>query len=84
MTTETRWHRHWTWRPKSKRFASFLRQPRYITTDIAQVMRSRYPYGRLSETTPQMYYLSLLSVLHRWTGVVLYWEDEESGNVDQR
>ena len=45
-----------------------LRKPLWYTRDVDRVDASPYPYG-LSES--RGYYLSLLGVLHRWTGLTL-------------
>lgn len=65
---------------------AFLRKPRFHTTDLARVDASPYPYGPCREhplnwkdapvEAPECYTLSVLSVLHRWTGLTLVWRNE--------
>lgn len=47
-----------------------LRYPLIFTDDRARVEESPYPYGE-SAVTSGVYYLSLLGILHRWTGLTL-------------
>jgi len=47
-----------------------LLKPRFHSTDLARVEASPYPYGLCREHLG-CYYLSLLSILHRWTGLTL-------------
>lgn len=57
-----------------------LRKPRFWTTDIDRVDRSPYPYGRggiSADENTDRFYLSLLSILHRWTGLTLIVLEEE-------
>lgn len=50
-----------------KRLLRFLTKPRYWTNDRRKADLSPYPYG----VDRDCYYLSILSVLHRWTGLTL-------------
>lgn len=58
-----------------------FRIPIWKTTDVARVDRSPYPYGAIPVVTDDsiefVYYLSILSVLHRWTGLAVRWKGEE-------
>lgn len=83
MTKQTRLHKHWAVTVRSERLMEFLRKPRWWTTDAARVDRSPYPYGvrtgaeiktrHVSPPAPDHFYLSILSVLHRWTGFSIRW-----------
>lgn len=58
-----------------------LRRPVWWSSNIEKVDRSPYPYGPdpAWEGPPMdapRFYLSALSVLHRWTGLTLWVEDE--------
>lgn len=69
-------HRHRTVKIRNQGLLRFLRTSLYQTTDRAKVDRSPYPYGvmvDLSADNPlgEIYYLSVLSVLHRWTGLTI-------------
>jgi hypothetical protein len=55
----------------------FLRKPRWFVYDRVKAEKSAYPYGVVSNVVPPMYYLSLLGVLHRWTGLTLFYADED-------
>lgn len=60
------------------RWTGFLIKPRYKTKDKKRVDSSPYPYGCLftpPNTPDQIYYLSILGVLHRWTGLTLEVEE---------
>ena len=61
-------HKHIEVKVKNPRLIGFLRKPRYRTTDKWRVYYSPYPYTRESKG---VYHLSLLGVLHRWTGLTL-------------
>lgn len=76
MTQQTRLHKHWGVTVRSERLMEFLRKPRWWTTDVARVDRSPYPYGVMmgNEPVEEIYYLSVLSVLHRWTGFSIRWD----------
>lgn len=57
-----------------RRLVRFLRRPRWSTRDARRVNRSPYPYGVNPSTNhlvDETYYLSILGVLHRWTGLTL-------------
>lgn len=47
-----------------------LTRPLVHSRDLPRVDRSPYPHGPC-EDHPGCYYLSALSVLHRWTGLTL-------------
>jgi hypothetical protein len=53
-----------------------LTAPLYCTGNLRKVDRSPYPYGPCVEHTGH-WYLSTLSVLHRWSGLALWLPDEE-------
>lgn len=60
---------------------AFLCKPRYHTTDVPKVDASPYPYGMCRDHWSDngvitCYYLSILSVLHRWTGLTLLMKDK--------
>jgi hypothetical protein len=72
----TEGHRHRTVRVRhGGRLRRFLTKPRWHTTDIRRVDLSPYPYGMCTQhhslTWPECWYLSILSILHRWTGLTL-------------
>lgn len=53
-----------------------LQRPLITTTNLPRVEASPYPYGILLDGQIQpdpreVYYLSALSILHRWTGLTL-------------
>lgn len=67
-------HKHWTIKVKQdSRIVRFMRKPRLLTDNVRRVDRSPYPYGILVPPRDRhtWYYLSILSVLHRWTGLEL-------------
>lgn len=66
-------HRHVKIRQGS-RLHAFLTKPRYYSVDMAQIMASPYPYGPVYPERGYgcpVWYLSILSVLHRWTGLTI-------------
>lgn len=72
MTTGHK-HRHLKVK-KNGRLHRVLTKPLLMSTDLKHVEASAYPYGPVF---PQMgmqcpvWYLSALSILHRWTGLTL-------------
>lgn len=69
-------HKHRVVRTRAgSRLYRVLRKPRYVTTNQRRVERSPYPYSPLPSrervVEPDRYYLSLLGILHRWTGLTL-------------
>lgn len=57
----------------------FLTRPRWHSTDGVKVDRSPYPYGPCTDPIHEereCWYLSILSVLHRWTGLTLRLDDD--------
>lgn len=52
-----------------------LRKPRFKTRSLQRAERSRYPYAGAWDTQANepYYYLSLLGILHRWTGLTVRW-----------
>lgn len=61
-------HKHREVTVKRGRLVRFLTKPRWHTHDIVRVDASPYPYG---QSRCGGYYLSILGVLHRWTGLTL-------------
>lgn len=55
----------------------WLTTPRSHETDIDYVDASPYPYGKCPEHA-NCWYLSILSVLHKWTGLTLVTEESSS------
>lgn len=58
----------------------FLTKPRWHTVNLMRVDASPYPYGLCAIHVPltasqPCYHLSILSVLHRWTGLTLKTRD---------
>lgn len=56
---------------------------------LDRIDRSPYPYGPCpnpdhSTTSVHCWYLSALSVLHRWTGLTLYFETPDEGTTENR
>lgn len=48
----------------------------FVTSDLDRVDRSPYPYGPVADEgatgeNSEEWYLSLLGILHRWTGLTL-------------
>lgn len=85
-------HKHRTLRVRKDgiRYGVLTKPRRHITVVPGTpaywaLEKSPYPYGPCGahRWTPdrQCYYLSLLSILHRWTGLTLYFEDETEGDV---
>lgn len=62
----------------SIRLVRLLRRPikRSLTTDFWKADESKYPYGMIQHPAGTVYYISPLSILHRWFGVVLVWNDD--------
>lgn len=52
-----------------------LRKPRWHTTNLRRVDASPYPYGPC-DLHRGCWYISVMSVLHRWTGLTLEWHDD--------
>lgn len=74
MTTETRFHRHWNLKVKKNGLLYYLlRKPVHWSGDLKKVETSPYPYGPLIVNGKETgwWYMSTLSVLHRWTGLTL-------------
>lgn len=67
--------------PAARWIVKALRKPRLVTWDTERVEASPYPYGPGAHGS---YYLSLLRVLHRWTGLSLYFPDEEDLDDQER
>jgi hypothetical protein len=69
-----------------------LTRPLWTTTNLRRVDPSPYPYGVLPERPstrpmppqPTRYYLSALSILHRWTGLTLYYETPDEGTAEDQ
>lgn len=81
----TQGHQHWLLVVDSRRkavLARALRKRVFRTWDEEGVDQSPYPYGY--DETDGSYYLSLLSILHRWTGLTLYWPDGIEGMDEYR
>lgn len=83
----TEGHKHWMLDAPSTDvwWVRLLRRPLRHTTNTARVDPSPYPYGvcdspRCPHTyerpRPTCYYLSLLGILHRWTGLTLRMPEE--------
>lgn len=83
-TLSTPRHKHRMVRIPENKFGlaviRLLRKQIYRTTDLVKVEASPYPYGVVlnfkaevapGELAQEVYYMSLLSVLHRWTGLTL-------------
>lgn len=77
-------HKHWNVRVRRGGIVHrLLTRPVIRTTNLPRVEASPYPYGILldGEIQPdpppvepdpsEVYYLSVLSILHRWTGLCL-------------
>ena len=59
-------------------YVRLLRKPLWHCRDIRRVDESPYPYGPCAKTkraNPTCWTLSLLGILHRWTGLTLYVEE---------
>lgn len=79
MTPQTKYHRHWNLKVKKDGLLYYLlRKPIHWACDLKKVDASPYPYGPLvlRGKPTGWYYMSTLSVLHRWTGLVLEVEGE--------
>lgn len=85
MTTGHK-HRHLVVASFETRLVRLLRKPLRHETNIVKVDVSPYPYGpcpgekgcphRLLHPRPDCWTLSLLGILHRWTGLTLKVEGE--------
>lgn len=57
--------------------------PLFTTTNFERIDASPYPYGPTDEEAfragerDQPFYLSILSILHRWTGLTLEYDTSE-------
>ena len=74
-------HKHRLLALRSPRLHRLLTEPRWRTEDADRVDRSPYPYGVMPSPyggDKGWYYLSILSVLHRWTGLTIIREGENS------
>ena len=78
-------HKHRIVTVRSGRVGRLVRRalstPLVHRTDLEQVDASPYPYGPCANEYHNnrgrdCYYLSLLSVLHRWTGLTLYYSED--------
>lgn len=83
-TLRTPRHKHRTVKVPDNKFGlaviRVLRKPRYWTSDRTKVDASPYPYGVRMIFGMETYYLSALSVLHRWFGLTLdmrSWTEED-------
>lgn len=73
MTTGHK-HRHLRVRSWDTPLVRVLRRPLWHRSDTNRVDASPYPYGVCPQTdqgAPTCYTLSLLGILHRWTGLTL-------------
>jgi hypothetical protein len=76
----TEGHKHRTVRVrKGGLIHRLLCKPLYWTDDRAKVDASPYPYGvyQYVSTDREVYWLSALSILHRWTGLTLEVKKED-------
>lgn len=67
-------HKHRQITVENSRLRKFLTEPRWWTEDVDRVDRSPYPYGVVPSPYGadwDLYYLSILSVLHRWAGLTI-------------
>lgn len=78
----TKGHKHHQIAMKRGKVLDFLQKPRIWSTDLNTVIKSPYPYGvvidgEIVDPAPdeihpnEVYYLSILAILHRWTGLTI-------------
>lgn len=78
----TEGHRHRFVKVKKEGLlARVLSTPIYYSTDYDRVDRSPYPWG-LPSPESRRYYLSPLSIAHRWTGLTLWFRDEGDQQIE--
>ena len=87
MTPQGCWHRHWHVLVESRdtRWVRLLRAPLLHVRNLDRVEASPYPYGPCPKRPENggvcpghrdCWTLSTLAILHRWTGLTLYFPEK--------